>query len=78
MIKERSELTTKPREIDLSGPEGNAFNLIGIAVSIAKELKRNGIPIDIEKIKEEMMSGDYNNLITVMDREFGEYIILYK
>jgi hypothetical protein len=69
MIREK----TTPKEIiiDLSGPDGNAFVLMGKARGYAKQLGLDG-----DLIKEEMMSGDYENLIRVFDRHFGDYIIL--
>lgn len=57
--------------IDLTGPEGNAFVLIGYATKFAKMLGLNGPAIIVE-----MQSGDYENLITVFDKYFGEYVIL--
>ena len=41
-------------EIDLTGPDGNAFMLIGRANKLAKQLG-----LDKAKIQAEMMSGDY-------------------
>jgi len=47
--------------VQLTGEDGNAFAIMG-AVSIA--LKRHGVPADeVEKYKEESMSGDYDNLL---------------
>jgi hypothetical protein len=60
-------------EIDLTGPEGNAFVLIGYAGKWAKQLG-----LDSKKIQEEMMSGDYENLIGVIEKYFGEYVTLYR
>lgn len=57
--------------IDLTGPEGNAFNLLGIANRYAKTLNLN-----VEKIINEMKSGDYENLVNVFDKYFGDFIIL--
>jgi hypothetical protein len=57
--------------IDLSGPQGNAFYLLGTASNLAKQLG-----LDSKAIREEMMAGDYENLIKVFDRYFGEYIDL--
>jgi hypothetical protein len=57
----------KKREIDLTGPQGNAFCLIGIARNWGKELGK-----DTKAITTEMMSGDYENLVCVFDREFGD------
>ena len=57
--------------IDLNGPDGNAFALLGFAKSFAKQLKLDG-----EKIADEMTSGDYENLIEVFDKHFGAFVIL--
>jgi hypothetical protein len=51
--------------IDLAGPDGNAFALMGFARQWAKQLGR-----DPDPIIEEMMSGDYNNLLDVFDKNF--------
>lgn len=60
-------------EIDLTGPEGNAFVLLGYASKWAKQLG-----LDSKKIQEEMMSGDYENLIGVIEKYFGDYVTLYR
>ena len=56
-------------EIDISGPKGNAYYLLGTARAFSKELG-----LDEEAIQEEMKSNDYENLITVFDKQFGEYV----
>jgi hypothetical protein len=68
-------LKKKPRRtvIDLTGPDGNAFFLIGTAKKLARQLNLDG-----KVIQEEMTSGDYENLITVFDKYFGEYVDLEK
>ena len=63
-----------PIVIDLTGPEGNAFVLLGYAKRYAKQLGKNGV--EAEAIVNEMTSGDYENLLDVFDREFGDYVIL--
>ena len=60
-------------EIDLTGPDGNAFVLMGIAKNLAKQLKLDG-----EMINKEMMLGDYEDLLNTMERYFGDYIIMYR
>ena len=60
-------------EIDLTGPDGNAFVLMGYAIRLARELD-----MDAEPILNEMRSGDYENLISVFDREFGSVVTLYR
>ena len=70
MIRNKTE-NTGPIVIDLTGPDGNAFVLMGKAKNLAKQLK-----FDSNKIINEMMSGDYEHLIQVFDRYFGDYVIL--
>jgi hypothetical protein len=72
-IKSRTELPIEKRKIDLQGPEGNAFVLLGIARSYCKTLD-----LDFDKVSSEMTSGEYDNLITVFDNYFGDYVDLYK
>ena len=68
----RNKIENKgPIVIDLTGPEGNAFVLLGYAKQHAKQLN-----FDEKKITDEMMSGDYEELLQVFDRYFGDYVIL--
>ena len=60
-------------EIDLTGPQGNAFFLLGTADNLAKQLGLDGI-----QIKLEMMNGDYENLVQTFDRYFGKIVTLYR
>lgn len=71
-IKSRDEMS-KEITIDLSGPEGNAYVLIGYAKRFAKQLGLDG-----DKIVEEMTSGDYENLVDVFDENFGSFVTLYR
>jgi hypothetical protein len=72
MIKSINEKTSGI-EIDLTGPDGNAFVLIGMASKFAKQLG-----LDYKVIQTEMMSGDYENLLNVFEKNFGEYVTLYR
>lgn len=67
----------KPKQtgitIDLTGPQGNAFYLLGTASNLAKQLGMNS-----EEIIKEMKSGDYENLLQVFDGYFGDIVTLYK
>ena len=65
--------TTSRIEIDLTGPEGNAFVLIGKAGQLAKQLGLDG-----KAIQSEMMEGDYENLVKVFDNHFGHFVTLYR
>jgi hypothetical protein len=57
--------------IDLNGPEGNAFFLLGYAQRLARQLGFNP-----QQIINEMQDGDYENLIQVFDNYFGNVVIL--
>ena len=57
--------------IDLTGPEGNAFCLMGYARKFAKQLGLDG-----NAIQDEMMSGDYEHLLEVFDKNFGKFVVL--
>ncbi len=59
--------------IDLTGPDGNAFVLIGKAGNLAKQLG-----LDKDAIQKEMMKGDYENLVKVFDKHFGHFVTLYR
>ena len=51
MIKEKTKKSQI--ELDLTGPQGNAYVLIGTAMNLARQFG-----YDDEMIKEQMMSGD--------------------
>jgi hypothetical protein len=57
--------------IDLTGPEGNAFCLMGYAKKFARQLDLDG-----NQIIKEMQSGNYENLVDTFDKYFGDYVIL--
>lgn len=69
MIREKQPATEMV--IDLTGPEGNAFVLLGYASRFAKQL---GLEVNV--VLDEMRAGDYENLIEVFDRYFGDFVIL--
>ena len=62
-----------PKEIiiDLTGPAGNAFVLLAKARGFSKQLG-----LSHQEIEDEMMSGDYENLLQVFDKNFGHFVIL--
>jgi len=65
-------ITTKApikKTIVLSGPDGNAFVLLGYAKALCHQLK-----MDEKKIIKEMQSSDYDNLVLVFDRYFSDYV----
>ena len=75
-IKSINDKARGPIEIDLTGPEGNAFVLLGYAKRYAKQLGKNGV--EAEAIVNEMTSGDYDNLLDVFDKYFGSFVTLYR
>ena len=70
MIKDKKETGIK---IDLTGPDGNAFVLIGKAGSLSKQLG-----LDSKVIQSEMMNGDYEHLVNTFDKHFGHLVTLYR
>ena len=60
--------------IDLTGPDGNAFVLLATAQNYAKQLGYSKEERD--SIRQEMMEGDYENLLEVFDSHFGHFVIL--
>ena len=60
-------------EIDITGSQGNAFVIMGYARQYAKQLG-----MDSKPIIDEMMSGDYENLLEVFDKNFGDYVDLLR
>lgn len=66
----------QPSEIvlDLTGPDGNAFALMGHAMNFGKQLGFSKLAID--GIIEEMKLSDYEHLVQTFDKYFGEYVVL--
>ena len=61
-----SKDTTKKHTIDLTGPQGNAFYLLGVAMKLSKD-----IGLDLDAVLEDLRGGDYEHLITRFDYHFG-------
>ena len=57
--------------IDISGPEGNVFVLMGYASTYARQLGLNA-----KDITNDMMSSDYEHALEVFDLHFGDYVDL--
>ena len=70
MIRKKQE-NYGPYVIDLTGPQGNAFMLLGYAKQFARQLKLDG-----NKIVNEMQEDDYEHLVETFDKYFGEFVIL--
>jgi hypothetical protein len=70
MIK--SKVKKRTLEIDLTGEQGNAFYLLGVAKNLASQLH-----LDYAEIKKEMTASDYDHLVKTFDSYFGNYVTLY-
>lgn len=60
--------------IDLSGPDGNAFYLMGCAKTYLKAIDYS--EQKIADVVKDMLSGDYNNLVSVFEEHLGNIITL--
>ena len=74
-IKSKSEMRTTI-EIDLTGPEGNAFVLLGYAERFSRQLGHS--KFRTKCILDEMRLTDYEGLLYTFDREFGHFVTLYR
>ena len=64
----------KKQVIDLTGPDGNAYYLLGTAMNLCKQI---GISSErTEEILDELKSSDYEHLIKTFDKYFGLIIDL--
>ena len=75
MIKSKESLN-RGIEIDLTGPDGNAFVLMGFAKRFGKQVGMSDSYIN--EMLEKMMSSDYENLVKVFDDEFGSVVTLLR
>ena len=71
MIKDKEY---KPHiEVDLTGPQGNAFYLLALAKQLCSRFE-----LDYDQVRKEMTLGDYENLVSTFDRYFGTMVVLYR
>jgi len=73
MIKSKKEIENRRIEIDLTGPEGNAFSLLGKAKRFADQLE-----LDWETVQKEMTESGYDHLVDTFDKYFGSFVTLYR
>jgi len=73
MIKEKEQHLVSSITIDLTGPDGNVFYLIGIGVNFCRQLG-----LDKDRFTNEMMSGDYDHAVNTFDEYFGHFVTLLK
>jgi len=75
MIKSKEE-KSGGLEIDLTGPDGNAFVLLGYASNFCSQLGYDKFRTDC--ILEEMKLTDYEGLVYTFNREFGSFVTLWR
>ena len=66
-------MSNSGRVIDLQGPQGNAFALMGYADDFLRQMGRRD---EFNAMRTDMMSGDYNNLLDIFEKNFGDYVTL--
>lgn len=62
--------------IDLSGPLGNAFYLLGLASKLGSKIGMS--ETEIKETQEQMKAGDYENLVNVFEDVFKDEVILIR
>ncbi len=60
--------------IDLTGPDGNAFQLLKVASDLGKQM--GWTQKMINQVQTEMKSSDYEHLILTFDKHFGWHVTL--
>lgn len=65
-----------PLSIDLSGPQGNAFYLMGQVSNLGRQLGFE--QQKIHAILTEMKSSNYDNLVKTFAKNFGVVVDIYK
>ena len=72
-IKSKSEMEPRKIEIDLTGPEGNAFVLLGYAERFSRQLGHS--KFKTKCILDEMRLTDYEGLLSTFDRDWETFRI---
>ncbi len=76
MIVNKNLKPARPIELDLSGPDGNVFQLFAFAKRIGRQLGYT--EQHIEAIIAVMMYTNYEGALHTFDTEFGDFVILYR
>jgi hypothetical protein len=74
-IKDRP-IGPTPIEVDLTGPNGNAFYLLALANNLCRKLGYDEPKRDL--ILREMKLTDYEGLLYTFNREFGTLVTLWR
>ena len=75
-IRSKAEMPSRPIEIDLTGPQGNAFYLLALANDLGTQLGYS--EFRRKCILDEMRLTDYEGLLYTFDREFGMIVTLWR
>lgn len=75
-IKSLSRRKAHKIEIDLTGPDGNAYFLLNLAQQLGRKLGYSSHRVEL--ILDEMRLADYECLLQTFDREFGHIVDLYR
>lgn len=62
------------RIVNIDGPAGNAYMLLGLATNLAKQLGYS--KVSTEDLLNDMKAGNYIHLLKVFNDHFGELITL--
>lgn len=76
MIVSRDQMPSRPIEIDLQGPEGNAYYLMNLANRLGRQLGYSSEKI--EAIIKVMMLTNYEGLLHTFELYFGDYVVMYR
>ena len=76
MIKSKSEMPMRVIEIVLTGPEGNAYVLLGYADRWARQLGYSDH--DRLCLLDNMKLSTYDMLVEIFDREFGSFVTIWR
>lgn len=76
MIRCRTKKPPQKLEIDLSGPDGNAYVLMAYAERWGRQLGYSNHRI--KSIIDEMKLTNYEGLLYTFDREFGSFVTLWR
>jgi hypothetical protein len=72
IVKKQGKKSTGKIVIDLDGPQGNAFALLGLAQNFGRQMR---LPKEeLSNIIKEMQSSNYSNLVKTFDRYFGSLV----
>lgn len=73
MIVNKSKFASSKILVDLTGPQGNAMVLLGMAQDLCRKTG-----LSYRDVSKEMMDGDYEHLVQTLDKHFGHVLILMR